>query len=125
MKKLNNMKDLYVFGNEHLEFDSFATKVAERFDNVNIIKCHSPDMLLNIDQEKLTILDVVKNIKNPLIIEDVSQIRASHIMSLHDFDLGFFLNLLKEVGMEKKVRIIGVPPEGDPAKIAEKVQKWI
>ena len=54
---------------------------------------------------EILILDVVKDIKKTIVISDVSQIKTRRLMSLHDFDLGFFLNLMKELGINKKIKM--------------------
>lgn len=120
------MKDIYVFGNEFLEFDNFALEVAKALDKkFNIIRCTSPDDLLSSDDGKIVILDVVKGARKPMLIEDVSKIKSKNMLSLHDFDLGFFLNLMKEMGIKRKIKIIGIPDKGNAAKTAVEVKKWV
>ena len=119
------MKNLYVFGNEYLEYDKFAREIAKQIKNVNIINCRSPDELLEINDNEILILDVVKDIKKTIVISDVSQIKTRRLMSLHDFDLGFFLNLMKELGINKKIKIIGIPENGDIKEIADGVKACI
>ena len=46
-------------------------------------------------------------------------------MSLHDFDLGFFLSLMKELGINKKIKIIGIPENGNIKEIADGVKACI
>jgi len=118
------MKKLYVFGNEYLENDSFAGKVARQLQDVELVYCRSPDDLLDAEEDVM-ILDVVKNITAPIIIDDISKLKVNNIISLHDFDLGYFLNLMRELDMDKNVKIIGVPMNGDDKKIAEKVSTWL
>jgi len=50
---------LYVFGNEYLEQDSLARKVASYLDDVELVHCRSPDELLEAEGE-IIILDVAK-----------------------------------------------------------------
>ena len=135
------VKKLYVFGNEYLENDSFAGKIASQLQNklddvetISIIRCTSPDDLLDADDD-ITILDVVKNIKEPILITDISKLKINNMVSLHDFDLAYFLNLMKELDMNKNIRIIGIPMRGINAvnlanekideKILDKVKLWI
>lgn len=115
------MKKLYVFGNEHLEFDAMAKTVAEKLKGVEVVHCRSPDDLLDVEGE-IVILDVVKDILKPIVITDIEQIKTRNMLSLHDFDLGFFLNLLEEMGEGKKIKIIGIPDQGDVEEIARKVE---
>ncbi len=117
------MKTLYVFGNEYLAEDNFALKIANYMD-ATIIHCRNPDDLLYIEGD-ITILDVVKNIKKPMLITDINQLKSRNIISLHDFDLGFFLKLMKGLGIEKNIRIIGIPMAGDIESISAEVKKWL
>ncbi|MFH1916216.1 MAG: hypothetical protein ABIJ21_03050 [Nanoarchaeota archaeon] len=115
---------LYVFGNEYLAEDSLAALVARQFKDVQLVYCKSPDDLLDAGDE-MAIIDVVKGISDPILITDVDQLKTRNLMSLHDFDLGFFLNLLKGMGMEKKIKIIGIPEKGDAKSMYEQVRAWI
>lgn len=119
------MKTVYVFGNEFLEGDSFAHEVATRLRGVRTKKCRSPDDLLSVEDEEVIILDVVKGAENPVLLDNVAQLKTRNLTSLHDFDLGFFLTLLKELGLGKKIKILGVPASGNPKKIASQVMTWI
>ena len=148
-----DVKKIYVFGNEYLEFDSFAGKVAEKLKNdFNIVHCRSPDDLIDVNdvvchsgagkqccgkgigaaggensekETEMIILDVVKDIKEPIIITDPKQLKTRNILSLHDFDLAFFLNLIRELGEGKKIKIIGVPQKGDVEEIVKKVREYV
>ena len=46
-------------------------------------------------------------------------------MSLHDFDVAYFLKLMQEMGINKKIKIIGIPAKGNSKIIAEKVENMI
>jgi len=116
------MKTLYVFGNEFLAEDSFAHEVSKHL-HANIIPCSSPDTLLDVEGD-ITILDVVKDIHEPMLLRP-NQIKTRNIVSLHDFDVGFFLNLMKELGNEQNIKIIGIPQEGNAEIIANKVKAWL
>jgi Ni,Fe-hydrogenase maturation factor len=114
---------VYCFGNEFLEKDSLAKELADELhiNGIKFIKCDSPNDL-PLEQPHITILDVVENIKEPIIIEDISQLKDNKICTLHDFDLSFFLQLMKKTGELKKVTIIGIPMGGDMKKITEQVK---
>ena len=120
-----NKKTVYVFGNEYLEKDNFAHKVVHQLkDKVRIVSCRGPEQLLETNGEVL-IMDVVKNLTRPTLIKDVDDLKTRKLISLHDFDVSFFLHLLKEVDMAKKITIIGLPEKGDKQEIANKVITWI
>jgi len=119
-------KKLYVFGNRYLEFDSLGTKIAESFSKeISISYVNAPETLLYSKDKEITIIDVVRGIRKPVLIEGASRIRSRKIMSLHDFDLGFVLRLMHELGSDKKIKIIGVPQHGNAAEIAKEVRPWI
>ena len=113
---------LYVFGNEHLAQDSMAAQVAE-FIDAEIVHCRSPDDLLEAESP-LVILDVVKGLKEVMEIPP-EKIKTRPLVSLHDFDLGFFLGLMRELGLEKDIKIIGVPEAGDATRIAKEVEQCL
>ena len=117
----DKMKKLYVFGNEYLEGDNFALKISKSLKSHEIVYCTSPDDLLSADEKEIVILDVVKGIKKTILIEDIKQISTRKIISLHDFDVGFFLSLMQGMGINKKIKIIGVPQQGNEKKTANEV----
>ena len=112
---------VYTFGNEFLEKDSLAKTIVDeiKVDGIEFVKC---DGISDIFLEKdIIILDVVEGINDVILIEDTNQLKKFNIMSLHDFDLGFFLKLMKEMKQLKKVKIIGIPMKGDIESIRRKV----
>jgi Ni,Fe-hydrogenase maturation factor len=118
------MKKLYVFGNEYLQEDSLARIVSNHLHNVELVHCRSPEDLLDVDGE-IVILDVVKGITKTIIITDVNQLKTRNIISLHDFDLGFFLKLMESIGEKKTIKIIGIPMIGDSKIIALEVEQCL
>ncbi|MFH1400289.1 MAG: hypothetical protein ABIH41_02110, partial [Nanoarchaeota archaeon] len=104
--------------------DSMARNVAKHLEGVELVHCRSPDLLLEEDG-KFVILDVVKGIKEPMVLQDIEKLKTTKMVSLHDFDVAYVLKLLKEMGRLQDIRIIGVPDKGDPEKIAKKVRSWI
>ena len=124
--EVGRMKTVYVFGNPYLEDDNLALKVAKKLSNiVDFVPCKSPDDLLSVKEEELILLDVVRDIKEPIIIERIEQIKTRKIISLHDFDVGFFLTLMHNTGWAKKIKIIGLPQQGNPEEISEEVKEWL
>ena len=126
------MKTLYVFGNEYLEDDAFAKDVAKEIakattkktiNGLNIKLCSHPEILLDAEEDELLILDVVKDIKKPMLLTNISQLKTRKLVSFHDFDVGFVLQLMKSMGTDKK--IIGIPQKGDAKEIAHEVERWI
>ena len=113
---------VYCFGNEFLENDSLAKEIADEISvsGVEFVKCESPEEIFS-EKGQIVILDVVEGISEAILIEDIDQLKDNKIISLHDFDLSFFLKLKKEIGEIKKIKIIGIPMRGDKEKIKEKI----
>lgn len=112
-------RKIFVFGNEFISEDSFAVEIAKSL-GVVFVHCRSPDELLG--ESDIVILDVVKGISDVVEITDVSKLKVNKLVSAHDFDLGYYLNLMKEMGQLKRVVIIGVPEKGDKREIVIKVK---
>lgn len=117
---------LLCFGNPYLEEDNLAISIADslvmdEIKNLEIIKCISPDEILSYMDKEFYILDVVKDAEEVMLIDDIDRLTTSNLVSLHDFDLGFFLKLMKETGRIGKVKIIGIPQKGDINELKQKV----
>ena len=50
-------------------------------------------------------------IKKVTVINNLDKVKLSKIYSAHDFDLGYNLKLLQQIGKLEKVTIFGVPAE--------------
>jgi Ni,Fe-hydrogenase maturation factor len=105
------MRTIYVFGNPLVKEDSLALKLLGRlrrkfpdldFKEFDTTEDLEPEM-------EISIIDAVKGIKEIELIDDVDRIASDKIYSMHDFDLGYNLKLMKEMGMIKKVKIFGIP----------------
>lgn len=121
------MKKILVFGNPHIEQDNLAVKISQKLNikGLEVEHCSTPDALLNYELENVLILDVAKGIKRVELFDDIDSLEFSVIFSLHDFDLSFFLKLLKETGKVKKINIIGVPVGYDENKALSEVKELI
>jgi Ni,Fe-hydrogenase maturation factor len=111
------MKTIYVFGNPLVKEDSLPLKLIDKLRNeFPYLQFKEFDTVEDLKLEKeLNIIDTIKGIKRVEIIEDIEKIVTEKIYSMHDFDLGYNLKLLKKMKMIDKVRIFGIP-----AKISEK-----
>lgn len=117
---------LLAFGNPYLNEDNLALHVADAIiaddvKEIEIVKCVSPEEVLNYTGKDFVILDVVRGITEVMAINDIDRLKANGMVSLHDFDLGFFLKLMKETGQIEKVDIIGIPQQGEVTAIKKKV----
>jgi len=101
---------ILVCGNPLVGKDATALRAAELLKKMlPEIEFEEFDSVEELHDEEVNILDVVKGLKRPMIIKNMDDIVAGKIYSLHDFDLGQTLKLLKKLGMIKKVKIFGVP----------------
>ena len=124
------MIHILCFGNPYLKDDSLAVRIADYFaehpiKDIKFIKCVAPDEVLNYTDKEFFILDVVKDLKEPRLFDNIDQIEANNLVSLHDFDLGFFLKLMKETGKIEKVRIIGIPMKKDVKEVKDDILRLI
>ena len=106
---------IYCMGNLLVDVDSLPVKLIPRLK-----KAMPEHEFIELDpsedfpkQKELTIIDTVINAKKVSLITDIDRIELESICSLHDFDLGYNLKLMKKFGMIEKVNIIGVPPNMD------------
>ena len=119
------MKTVLCFGNEFIKEDSLAKEIADELfiKNVRFVKCDNLSEILEYREENLYILDVAEGIDEVKVIEDIDNINTRNIISLHDFDLGYFLRLMKENGKIKKIRVIAIPFGFDKDKAKEELRK--
>lgn len=101
---------VYCFGNEFLENDKLAKELADKLKvpGIEFIKCDSVDTLFDV-KGTLYIMDVVRGLKEVTIIKDVDKLKSGKKLTCHDFDLGYFLQLMKKLGKIQEVVIIGLP----------------
>ena len=101
-----------VFGNPLLENDSLPLRLLpelrERFPEIEF-KEIEPTEDLDAEGRDLVILDSVEGIDDVVEIDSIERLHANRVCSMHDFDLGYNLKLLKKIGRIDSVRIIGVP----------------
>lgn len=105
------VKTFYVFGNPLVKEDSLPLKLIGKLKKeFPLLEFKEFDTVEDMELEKeLNIIDTVKGIKKVELIEDVDKIITDKIYSMHDFDLGYNLKLLKKMKMIDKVRIFGIP----------------
>lgn len=117
---------VYCFGNEFVKDDALAKEVVDQInlEHVQFIKTDRPEIILE-EKDTIVIIDVVKCIKELTIIEDIDVLKERNIVSLHDFDLGFFLKLMKTAGTIQTVHIIGLPMHGDKQELARQVSNHL
>ena len=113
------------FGNPYMGEDNIAVELARELNIKGYefrILTNPDDILLYKDQETIIILDVFNNIDDVIVVRDVDELKRNRIYSMHDFDLGFFLKLMKNAGKLKNIVIIGIPQEGHREDIKQKIK---
>ena len=121
------MKRIYISGNPLLKEDSMPFKIVPRlrkkFPSVEFLELEPTD---NLPEERhLKILDTVIGIDSVQVIRDIDKIVTGKVYSLHDFDLGFNLKLMKKAGKLRSVNIIGIPPHLKEEHALDQVEKTI
>ncbi len=108
---------IYVFGNPLVKEDSLPIRILpdlkKLFPHIQFIIADPNENFPPEDEKDLMILDAVKGIKRPMILDldDFHPVISGKTpVSPHDYDLLFHLLLLKKNKRLKKIIIIGVPP---------------
>ena len=112
------MDKLITLGNEFIEDDSLAKKVGDLLKkDFQIIPIKDSFQLMTTlnETENPVILDVVQDLQKPKIIP-TEKLRNDSILSAHDFDAGYAIKIV-----DKPVKIIGIPMQGNPDDIKQKV----
>ncbi len=107
---------LLACGNPLIPGDALAFEIADRLqeEGFAVRRITDPLQLLSYDLATSVLLDVAYGIDEPVLLQDVDRLRLSRMVSLHDFDVAYFLKLLRELGALHKLRIIAVPPSWRP-----------
>ena len=135
---MKQKKTIHIFGNPLLDFDNLPLKLAPKlekiFPEIDFIITDPNENLKPIDGE-LIIIDTIEGVKSAqggpssgrkvILIDDIEKLETNKIYSLHDFDLAFNLKLLQKIEKLKKVKIFGVPMEGDEEEILEQLENLI
>ncbi len=105
------MKKIYVMGNLLVEQDSLPIKILpdlkKEIPNFDFIELDPSEDFPK--QKTITIIDTVLDIKKVTLVKEIDKIQLEKICSLHDFDLGYNLKLMKKFDIIETVNIIGVP----------------
>ncbi|PLW80110.1 hypothetical protein C0585_04310 [Candidatus Woesearchaeota archaeon] len=123
---MSKTQKIFCFGNPYIKEDSLAIELADelKIKGFEFVKAYSPDFLMDYSGD-LFILDVAKGISKVEVVEDTSFLSSNEMLSLHDFDLQFFLKLLDELGNLGKVKIFAIPLDYDKEKAKFELKKLI
>jgi len=111
---------IFVYGSAH-EGDDTAFRLAQDLEKVlpyKFVRSMDPTDLMNEDE--VVIMDAVEGIDNVTVFFSPDIISEKKV-SLHDFDIGYFLKLSEQLGERIKVRVLGIPMQGDYNKIKQDV----
>ena len=128
---------ILVFGNPLVEIDSLALrimpKISKLFPRIKFIEADSTETLQNHGRD-LRILDVAKNIEEIKIVKfekdtDMEKLETGKIFSMHDFDLGYNLKILKSLGKIDSAEIICLPMKMSEEDAVNQIhlilRKWV
>lgn len=108
------MRIVSVFGNPDLEPDalplSLIPMLSARFPNITFEHV-DPNEECVPPENPWYIIDAVKGIDTVTLITEDDLLVIKKRLTMHDYDLGMHLVLLKKIHSELKLRIIGVPFE--------------
>ena len=105
------MTKIFCFGNEFIHHDSLAKEITDEIKEFEIIKCNTPDNLINHENlDNIIIIDVVRGIDKAILITDIDKLRTNKSISAHDLDLGFYHKLYKEMKKINNVKIKNKTP---------------
>lgn len=129
---------ILVFGNPLIEKDNLALKITPKLREVfPEIEFKELDPSENLDKEgkHLHILDVAEpNFAEARILhleseEDFEKLQTQKVYSMHDFDLGYNLKLLKKLKLIDSVDILCIPYDLNEKKAFDQSQlilrKWV
>lgn len=106
-----------------------VVKAMKKPAKIDFIHCKSPEEILNYkNHEEIFILDISPDVEDVTLIEDMGMLKKRKMFTLHDFDLNFFLKLMKRLGSLRSIKIIALPAKDkgvDRKAIAEKVLEII
>ncbi|MBP9691302.1 hypothetical protein KBD81_04460 [Candidatus Woesebacteria bacterium] len=108
---------IYLFGNEDVASDSLPLSlehiIHETFPHITPVIIKPNDEVSFSDDLYPILIDSVIGIDEVSLFDetDIDKITLSPRASVHDFDLGFQLKLLKKMGWLKKWYLIGIPAE--------------
>ncbi len=75
------------------------------------VRTEDPEDLMKVLDDDVVILDVAEGISKPRVVAPESLAR-SRPSTLHDMDLGTYIQLLREIGKLDSVTIVGIPRQG-------------
>lgn len=115
------------FGSKGLRGDDIALRFASKakVDGVEFVACRAPDEILEYYGKDFVILDAAQGIRTVRMLTGLSALKTGKLVSLHDFDLGFFLKVAARTGRRQRVRIVAIPLGMGYSKALPKVRELL
>ena len=115
------MFTVLVFGNPYLKEDTLALRIANslHLEGVRFKISENVNDLLAEDYQ--AIMDVAYGVPRVVLLEDLDKLREHRLLSLHDYDVTFFLKLMKAMGRLGQVKIIAIPVHEDQERASRDV----
>ncbi len=121
------VKNVYICGNPLVNDDSMPFRILKdlkaAFPEINFLDFDPTENFP--DDDPLFIIDTVVGISGVKVIEDVDGFENAPHFSLHDADLAFHLKMMKKLGKLPKIKIFGVPQEGNEKTIVSHLVNFL
>lgn len=118
---------VYCFGNPLVKEDSLPLEIIpelkKKFPNIDFIPAESPDDIE--DENEINIIDMVDGIENVSLITDMDAICDNRRCSMHDFDLGMTLKIMKKMGRIRKINIFAIPIHCKKREAIREIEKLL
>ncbi|MEM3369749.1 MAG: hypothetical protein QXE90_02760 [Candidatus Micrarchaeia archaeon] len=123
----NNRIKIYCFGNPLIENDKMPLEIIpylqKKFPMIEFIPAESPDEIE--EENEISIIDTVDGVENVRLITEIDEICENRRCSMHDFDLGMTLKIMKKIGKIKKITIFAIPMKCKKRKAIKEIEKLI
>ncbi|MEM3455230.1 MAG: hypothetical protein QXW80_02600 [Candidatus Micrarchaeia archaeon] len=124
---MNKHIKIYCFGNPLIKNDRMPLEIIpdleKKFPMIEFIPAESPDEIE--DENEINIIDIVDGVENVRLITDIDEICENRRCSMHDFDLGMTLKIMKKIGKIKKINIFAIPMKCKKRKAIKEIEKLL
>ena len=123
MVRLRSPRVVFVFGNPDLPQDSLPLRLLPK------LKTLLPEVDFRVQDpheeweigEEITVIDTVEGLAEVEVFDKLEHFTSAPRITAHDFDALANLRYLQKLGKIKKVKVVGIPPDGNEEKVLEKV----
>lgn len=97
---------------------SIYKQISENFPRDTVIQYDPTEELDTAGYSDIILIDTIIGINTITVYSDINQFQLSPRVTVHDYDLPLTLGILKKLGKLPEVKIIGIPPNAQPATFA-------